>query len=156
MPQISSGLLLYRARGDLVEVFLAHPGGPFWAKKDAGAWSIPKGVVNDGEDLLAAAQREFREETGFVIAGKFIALGSLKATAAKTLHAWAVEADVEAEKLVSNTFTMEWPPRSGKSAEFPEVDRAAWFTLEGAAEKIHQGQRPLLERLREALGKAGT
>jgi predicted NUDIX family NTP pyrophosphohydrolase len=151
MPQISSGLLLYRVRRDQVEVFLVHPGGPFWAKKDAGAWSIPKGVVNEGEDLLVAAQREFTEETGFTVAGKFIALGSIKATSAKTLHVWAVEGEAEAEKLVSNTFTMEWPPRSGKSAEFPEVDRAGWFAIEIAAEKIHQGQAPLLGRLREAL-----
>lgn len=147
MPKQSAGLLLYRVRSDQVEVFLVHPGGPLWAKKDTAAWSIPKGEIAAGEDPLAAAQREFSEETGFAVTGEFRPLGSLRATSSKILHAWAVEADVDPAKIVSNTFQMEWPPKSGRQAEFPEVDRAAWFPLVIATDKIHRGQIELLTRL---------
>lgn len=152
MPKQTAGLLLYRVRGDQVEVFLVHPGGPLWAKKDAAAWSIPKGELSEGEDPLAAAQRELTEETGFTVTGDFRPLGSLRATSSKILHAWALEADVDPTKVVSNTFAMEWPPRSGRQAEFPEVDRAAWFPLAVAAEKLHRGQVELLTRLAGVMG----
>jgi predicted NUDIX family NTP pyrophosphohydrolase len=150
MPKVSAGLLLYRVRGDQVEVFLVHPGGPLWAKKDLAAWSIPKGEASEGEDVLAAAQREFTEETGLTVTGKFLPLGELRATSSKLLHVWALEADVDAETIASNTFKMEWPPKSGRLAEFPEVDRAAWFPLEVAADKIHRGQVEFLHRLAKA------
>jgi predicted NUDIX family NTP pyrophosphohydrolase len=152
MAKVSAGLLLYRVRGDQVEVFLVHPGGPFWAKKDAAAWSIPKGEVNDGEDLLAAARREFTEETGFTARGEFVPLGSCQTTSTKISHIWAVQMDIDPQKIVSNPFKMEWPPKSGRVAEFPEVDRAAWFPLEIAAGKIHAGQVEFLTRLKNALG----
>jgi predicted NUDIX family NTP pyrophosphohydrolase len=151
MPKQSAGLLLYRVRDAQVEVFLVHPGGPLWAKKDAAAWSIPKGEISEGEDPLAAAQREFVEETGFVVTGEFRTLGSLRATSSKVLHVWALEADVDPAKLVSNTFAMEWPPKSGRQAPFPEVDRAAWFPLVVATEKIHRGQIEFLTRLTAAI-----
>ena len=151
MPKLTAGLLLYRRRGDQVEVFLVHPGGPLWAKKDAAAWSIPKGEANEGEDLLCAAQREFTEETGFAVGGEFIPLGALRTSSAKISHVWAVEANVDSEKIVSNTFEMEWPPKSGRRAEFPEVDRAAWFSIAVAAEKIHRGQVEFLTRLEAKL-----
>jgi predicted NUDIX family NTP pyrophosphohydrolase len=154
MPKVSAGLLLYRVQGEEVEVFLVHPGGPLWAKKDTAAWSIPKGEVNDGEDLLAAAQREFMEETGLSVTGKFVPLGVLRTTTTKLSHIWAVEADVPADKIVSNSFKMEWPPKSGRWTEFPEVDRAAWFPLSQAAEKIHRGQAEFLTRLKATLAKA--
>ena len=144
----TAGILLYRMRNGELEVFLVHPGGPFWMKKDAGAWSIPKGETEAGEDLLHAAKREFHEETGFSLDGKFIALTPLKQRGGKMVHAWAVEGDVDAESSKSNLFSMEWPPRSGRRAEFPEVDRAAWFTLESAKEKILQSQAEFLEELR--------
>jgi predicted NUDIX family NTP pyrophosphohydrolase len=154
MAKVSAGLLLYRERDDQVEVFLVHPGGPFWAKKDKAAWSIPKGEVNEGEDLLAAAQREFTEETGLTAHGDLLPLGSCQTTSTRISHVWAVEMDVDAEKIVSNTFTMEWPPKSGRSAEFPEVDRAAWFPLEIAATKIHSGQVDFLTRLKHAIASS--
>jgi predicted NUDIX family NTP pyrophosphohydrolase len=144
----TAGILLYRVRQGAFEVFLVHPGGPFWMKKDAGAWSIPKGETEAEEDLLHAAKREFHEETGFSLDGNFIALTPLKQRGGKTVHAWAVEGDVDAQSIKSNLFTMEWPPRSGKHAEFPEVDRAGWFTLEAAKEKILPGQAEFLEELR--------
>jgi predicted NUDIX family NTP pyrophosphohydrolase len=144
----TAGILLYRVRQGAFEVFLVHPGGPFWMKKDAGAWSIPKGETEAEEDLLHAAKREFHEETGFSLDGNFIALAPLKQRGGKTVHAWAVEGDVDAQSIKSNLFTMEWPPRSGKHAEFPEVDRAGWFTLEAAKEKILPGQAEFLEELR--------
>jgi predicted NUDIX family NTP pyrophosphohydrolase len=153
MPKLSAGLLLYRVRGDQVEVFLVHPGGPLWAKKDAAAWSIPKGEANEGEDLLCAAQREFAEETGLAIKGDFVPLGAVRTSSNKLVHVWAIAADVDPAQLVSNTFEMEWPPKSGRRVEFPEVDRAAWFSLELAAEKIHRGQLDFLERLKAALAK---
>lgn len=151
MPKQSAGILLYRCRAGRPEVFLVHPGGPFWAKKDAAAWSIPKGEFELGEDPFAAAQRELKEETGCVVAGPFLALGSVRATAGKVLHAFAAAADIDPAKIVSNSFRLEWPPRSGRLQEFPEIDRAAWFSLEEAAAKLHRGQAELLTRLRQAL-----
>jgi len=147
----SAGLLMYRRRGGAVEVFLVHPGGPFWAKKDAAAWSIPKGEFADDEDPLAAAQREFAEETGLTPSGPFTALTPIKQTGGKTVQAWAVEGDCDPASVRSNTFTMEWPPRSGRRQEFPEVDRAEWFTLDVARNKIHKDQVALLEELERLL-----
>ena len=142
----SAGLLVYRTAGDGVEIFLVHPGGPFFAKKDDGAWSIPKGVFDD-EDPLTAARREFVEETGFKIAGDFFELKPVKQKGGKIVRAWAVEADVDADAIQSNTFTMEWPPKSGKTAEFPEVDRAAWFDPETAKQKINPAQSAFITEL---------
>lgn len=156
MPKQSAGLLLYRVRDDQVEVFLVHPGGPLWAKKDAAAWSVPKGEINDGEDVLAAARREFTEETGLAVTGEFIALGSLRTSSNKLCHIWTVAADADPAHVVSNTFKMEWPPKSGRHMDFPEVDRAAWFPLEVAAEKIHRGQAEFLARLKDAIAGSAT
>ena len=155
MARLSAGLLLYRRRRGVLEVFLVHPGGPFWAGKDAGAWSIPKGEFSPGEDPLAAARREFGEETGFTAAGEFLPLTPLKQPSGKIIQAWAVAGDCDPGAIRSNTFSLEWPPRSGRRQEFPEVDRAAWFTLAGAREKISQGQAGFLEELREKLGEGG-
>lgn len=145
----SAGLLLYRGEGARLEVFLVHPGGPFWAKKDEGAWSITKGEYESDEDVQAAARREFREETGLTPPEETYAdLGSFKVTSSKEVRVWAVRAGNVDPKLVkSNTFTMEWPPRSGKSLQFPEVDRAAWFGLAVARKKIHKGQAAMLDAL---------
>jgi predicted NUDIX family NTP pyrophosphohydrolase len=143
----SAGLLLYRRRGEDMEVFLVHPGGPFWAKKDLGAWSLPKGEIEEGEDPLAAAVREFKEETGFTIDGELRPLRSLRQSSGKTIMAWAVEGDCNPTELRSGLFSMEWPPRSGKQQEFPEVDRGAWFTLEEARRRIVPGQAPFLDGL---------
>jgi predicted NUDIX family NTP pyrophosphohydrolase len=150
MAKHSAGMLLYRRRGGL-EVFLVHPGGPFWAKKDVGAWSIPKGEYTPPEDPLEAAKRELQEETGLAAAGRFIPLTPLKQPSGKVIHAWAVEGDCDADAIRSNTFTLEWPPRSGVRQQFPEVDRGAWFTLETAREKISKGQAGFLEELRQLL-----
>jgi len=149
----SAGLLMYRLRNSLLEVFLVHPGGPFWAKKDVGAWSIPKGELTEGEGRLDAAKREFHEETGFVPQGNFIALTSLKQAAGKLIHAWAVRGDCDARTITSNTFSLEWPPRSGQRRQFPEVDRAEWFTIEVAREKILRGQIGFLDALMETVEK---
>jgi predicted NUDIX family NTP pyrophosphohydrolase len=146
----SAGLLLFRRKGNSVEVLLAHPGGPFWAKKDDQAWSIPKGEFLEDEAPLAAARREFAEETGFAPAGEPLALGNRKA-GSKMLYVWAIEADWDPSGLVSNSFSMEWPPRSGRKQEFPEVDRAAWFDLATARQKIHRNQRPFLADLERVL-----
>jgi predicted NUDIX family NTP pyrophosphohydrolase len=143
--------LLFRRRPAGLEVMLVHPGGPFWAKKDAGAWSIPKGLADTGEDLLEAARREFLEETGMTVDGEFLDLGAHKQAGGKTIVAWACEADFDAAALKSNTFALEWPPRSGRMAEFPEVDRAAWFSLDEAVEKINKGQKPIIVALVERL-----
>ncbi len=148
---ISAGVLLYRIRKGTLEVFLVHPGGPYWRNKDVGAWSIPKGLLDEGDDELAAAKREFQEETGSPVDGEFIALGSLKQPSGKMVYAWAVEGDIDASAIASNTFSMEWPPRSGKMQEFPEADRGAWFTLDVAREKILSGQRGFLDQLQERL-----
>jgi predicted NUDIX family NTP pyrophosphohydrolase len=151
MPQRSAGILVYRRRQDTVEMLLVHPGGPFWARKDDGAWSIPKGEYVPGEDPLAAARREFSEETGMQIEGEAFPLGAFRQSPAKIVDAWAIEGDFDPATLKSNTFTLEWPPRSGKMREVPEVDRAAWFTPEEAARKLLKGQRQILEALLRAL-----
>ena len=147
----SAGILLHRLRGSRIEVFLVHPGGPFWAKKDAGAWSIPKGEFEVGQDPLEAAKREFKEETGFAVEGNFIELTPVKQPGGKVVYAWAVMGDCEAESIKSNTFSLEWPPWSGKRKEFPEVDRAGWFTPEVAREKILKGQLNFLEELKRKI-----
>lgn len=146
----SAGILLYRIRKKAPEFFLVHPGGPFFAKKDAAAWSIPKGEFDENEDPLEVAKREFKEETGQDIDGRFLALAPVKQKGGKTVFAWAVEGDVNAEAITSNTFTIEWPPRSGKMREFPEVDKGEWFSFSVAKEKINPAQLALLEEL---LGK---
>jgi predicted NUDIX family NTP pyrophosphohydrolase len=151
MVQRSAGILLYRRQGGGVEVLLVHPGGPFWANKDDGAWSIPKGLYGADEDPLAAARREFAEETGTEVEGEAIALGAFRQSSAKIVEAWAVEGDFDPARLRSNTFTLEWPPRSGRSREVPEVDRAGWFGPEEAARKLVKGQRPILEALLRAI-----
>ncbi len=148
----SAGILLYRRR-DALEVFLVHPGGPFWAKKDLGAWSLPKGEFEEGDDPLAAAVRELTEETGFAIAGELLPLEPVRQPSRKTIHAWAIEGDCDPAELRSNLFSMEWPPKSGKQAEFPEVDRGAWFTIEEARKRIIGGQSPFLDQLIEAIGE---
>ena len=148
---ISAGLLVYRLRNGNIEVLLVHPGGPFWRTKDLGAWSIPKGEADEGEDLLAAARREFREETGHELASAATPLTPVRQKGGKRVHAWALEGDIDADAIVSNTFSMEWPPRSGRMQEFPEVDRAAWFELAEAARRILPAQQPLLRELAAAL-----
>jgi predicted NUDIX family NTP pyrophosphohydrolase len=150
----SAGILVYRVTAAGPEVFLVHPGGPFWAKKDAGAWSIPKGLCGEDEEPLVAAKRELREETGLAIDGAFVSLGDFKQPSGKVISAWAVEGDCDASCITSNPFTMEWPPKSGRMQQFPEVDRAAWLSLPEASAKIVKGQRPILERLREFLSAA--
>ena len=147
MPKRSAGILMFRRRGARIEVLLVHLGGPFWAKKDLGAWSIPKGEYEDGEDPLEAARREFQEETGTPVSGDFIELAEIRQAGGKLVKAWAVEGDLDAARIRSNTFTMEWPPRSGKMREFPEVDRAEWFPVDVAREKILTGQAALLDQL---------
>ena len=154
MPQRSAGILLYRRKVGSIEVLLVHPGGPFWARKDEGAWSIPKGGYEPGEDPLAAAKREFAEETGSQVRGEPTALGSFRQSHAKIVDVWAVEGDFDPAGLISNTFAMEWPPRSGRMLEVPEVDRAEWFTPEDASRKILKGQRPVIEALLRYLDRA--
>jgi predicted NUDIX family NTP pyrophosphohydrolase len=149
MPKVSAGILLFRRRAAGVEVLLVHPGGPFWAKKDLGAWSIPKGLVDEGEDILAAAKREFEEETGAAVEGACLDLGAHKQPGGKTIFAWACEGDFHPPDLKSNTFTLEWPPRSGRTKAYPEVDRAAWFSIEEAVERISKGQKAIIGCLRE-------
>ena len=145
--RVSAGLLVYRKRGGELQVLLVHPGGPFWKNKDAGAWSIPKGEVASGEELLEAARREFAEETGFAASGMFVPLRPVKQKSGKLVHAWAVEAEVDPGACRSNTFEMEWPPRSGKRGEFPEVDRAEYFDLATAKKKINPAQAAFLAEL---------
>ena len=147
MAKASAGLLPYRRRGGAIEVFLVHPGGPFWANKDEGAWTIPKGEIVPGEDPLAAARREFREETGQAIDGDLIPLGQCRQAGGKIVTAWAIKSSIDADKIVSNSFELEWPPRSGRKRSFPEVDRAQWFVLDEAKRRINKGQAVLLERL---------
>ena len=151
MAKISAGILLFRRRGESVEVLLAHPGGPFWAKKDEGAWSIPKGLADEGEDLLAAARREFCEETGMAVEGPLLDLGAFRQAGGKTVVAWAAEGDFDPAALASNSFSIEWPPGSGKFATFPEADRAGWFSLEAAQAKAVRGQRAIVAALAERL-----
>ena len=151
MAKTSAGLLMFRRGSEGVEVFLVHPGGPFWARKEEGAWSIPKGEYTPGEDPFESARREFQEETGFEAGGDFIPLTPRKQPSGKIVNAWAFEGDGDASAIKSNTFSMEWPPRSGKKQEFPEVDRAGWFTIQAAKEKILKGQAPFLDELNEIL-----
>ncbi len=152
MSKVSAGLLVYRFRDARLQVLLVHPGGPFFRNKDLGAWSIPKGEPGEGEPLLDAAKREFREETGFVVDGEYLELTAVKQKAGKVVHAWALEGDCDPAALRSNTFPLEWPPRSGKRVEFPEVDRAEFFELEKAREKINPAQGALLEELERRVG----
>ena len=152
MAKRSAGILLYRTAGGGPEVLLVHPGGPYWARKDAGAWSIPKGEYGDGEDPQACALREFEEETGTRPApGELAELGDVKQKGGKVVTAWAAEGDLDAGSVSSNTFTMEWPPRSGRTAEFPEIDRAEWFEIGTAREKLVPAQTEFLDRLLERL-----
>jgi predicted NUDIX family NTP pyrophosphohydrolase len=143
----SAGILLYRVKNKKLEVFLVHPGGPFWKNKDEGAWSVPKGEYTEEEDALKAAIREFKEETGISIAGEFIPLNTVKLKSGKLVRAWALEKDIDPAVAKSNTFLLEWPPKSGKKIEVPEVDKAEWFTIDEAKKKINAGQVPLLDEL---------
>ncbi len=151
MAKQSAGLLMYRFAAGLAEVLLVHPGGPYWAKKDDGAWSIPKGEIEEGEASFDAARREFEEETGLHPEGRFRPLNPVRLKSGKIVYAWAFEGDWDSRSLRSSTFTMEWPPRSGKEQEFPEVDRAGWFPIEMAKEKIQGGQLGLLEELERTI-----
>jgi len=151
MPRISAGILMYRLKDERLQVLLVHPGGPFWAKKDEGAWSIPKGLIDQGEDPLEAAKREFEEETGFSVSGRFISIGEVRLGSGKIIKAWAVKGDLDPSGIRSNTFRMQWPPRSGRVQEFPEVDRAEWFDIEEAQKRINQGQVGLLEELKRRI-----
>jgi predicted NUDIX family NTP pyrophosphohydrolase len=147
MARRSAGLLLFRRKGPYREVLLAHPGGPLWAKKDEGAWSIPKGLIEEDEHPLAAAKREFREETGVPPRGTFIELGNYKQPGGKLILAWAVKGDFDPRNFKCNYFSMPWPPKSGRMKEFPEIDRVAWFEAGEAMRKIIKGQRPIVEEL---------
>jgi len=149
MSKQSAGIVMYRHSNNTLQVLLVHPGGPFWSKKDIGAWSIPKGEFTPNEDPLIAAQREFEEETGFPITGNFVALTLIKQSGGKIVHAWTVEGDCDISQVRSNTFQMEWPPHSGKQQEFPEVDRAEWFDLPTARTKILKSQIGILDELQQ-------
>jgi predicted NUDIX family NTP pyrophosphohydrolase len=151
MATVSAGILMYRMHSGTLEIFLVHPGGPFWTKKDLGAWSIPKGEIDADESPLEAALREFEEETGVPVSGHYIPLTPVRLKSRKVIRAWAVEGDIDPSKIRSNTFTMEWPPHSGKKQDFPEIDRASWFNIEDAKRKINQGQAGLLEELEDIL-----
>ena len=150
----SAGLLLFRQRDKNVQVLLGHPGGPFWSRKDQGAWTIPKGLIGPSESPLSAAQREFAEETGYRPGGEAIPLGSAKQPGGKVVHVWAIEEDWDPADLQSNTFEMEWPPRSGRRQSFPEIDRASWFSVAEARLKILKGQAVFLDHLLETFGRA--
>ena len=147
MPRISAGLLMYRVRDGRLEVLLAHPGGPYFTNKDEGAWTIPKGEIEPGEDLLDAAKREFEEETGIKPTGPFLALSPIKQKGGKIVHAWAFKGDCDPGAIVSNAFTIEWPPKSGRQMAFPEIDRADFFDADAAKRKIKAGQEGLIEEL---------
>lgn len=153
MAQRSAGILLYRRRSSALELFLIHPGGPFWAKKDDGAWSIPKGLIEEDEDIEVAARREFAEETGTRITAALMELGAFRQPSGKTVVAFGAEGDLDASAIQSNEFEMEWPPKSGRLGRFPEADRAAWFSPEVAIVKILKGQRPIVEVLTQRLGR---
>ena len=160
MPRTSAGILPFRFDGDALQVLLVHPGGPFWARKDAGAWSIPKGEHGPGDDPLEAGLRELAEETGADVAAidrdALVELGAVTQKGGKTVVAWAAEIDVDASAVASNTFTIEWPPRSGREQEFPEVDRAEWLDLQAAHAKINPAQAVFLDRLELALARPGA
>ena len=147
MAKRSAGILLFRRRQQVLELLLVHPGGPFWARKDEGSWSIPKGLYEEGEDALVAAKREFYEETGCAPDGQFIDLGTFKQPSGKHVTAWALEGEFDLALFKSNTFSMEWPPKSGRSEEFPEADRADWFAPQDALRKISKGQVAIIEAL---------
>jgi len=149
LPKLSAGILMYRKRDGLLDVFLVHPGGPFWQRKDTGAWSLPKGEYLQEEDPLSAAIREFEEETGIKPDGEFVALGEIRQPSGKIVTAWALQGDCDAACVRSNLFSMEWPKGSGKMREFPEVDRAGWFSTAEARGKILKGQSGFLDRLLE-------
>ncbi|MFA5352880.1 MAG: NUDIX domain-containing protein [Thermodesulfovibrionales bacterium] len=149
---VSAGLLMYRRNGNSIQAFLIHPGGPYFRNKDIGVWSIPKGMIAPGEELLAAALREFEEETGIIPSGEYIPLTPVRMSSGKVVHAWAFEGEADPDRVTSNTFTLEWPPRSGRLREYPEVDRAGWFDLDEAEMRITRGQIPLITELRELLG----
>jgi predicted NUDIX family NTP pyrophosphohydrolase len=155
MSKRSAGLLMYRHKEQSLEVFLVHPGGPFWAKKDRGAWSIPKGEYGENEDPLVAANREFEEETGFTASGNYIELGVIKQAGGKVVTAWAFEGDCDPDSLTSNHCQLEWPPRSGRLIEFPEVDRGAWFPIIEARGRILTAQEPFLDMLIRQLRSVG-
>jgi predicted NUDIX family NTP pyrophosphohydrolase len=152
----SAGVLLFKYTDGALRVMLVHPGGPFWANKDEGAWSIPKGLVEANEEPLIAAQREFKEETGFEAAGGFIELGATRQPSGKIIHAWAVNQDLDISKIVSNTFTLEWPRNSGKLHHFPEIDRGGWFSIPEARIKIQKGQAGFIDALIAKLGFFST
>ena len=149
MPRTSAGLALFRRAAAGIEMLLVHPGGPVWKNRDEGAWSFPKGEFTEGEDPLTVARRELEEETGCSADGSFMPLGTVKQAGGKVVHLWAVEGDCDASAIRSNTFTMEWPPRSGRRQAFPEVDRAGWFGADDARRKLLEGQRPFVDRLLE-------
>ena len=151
MAKKSAGILLYRLKSGKLQFLLVHPGGPFWAKKDAGSWSVPKGEPDEDEEILPAAIREMEEETGFKAKGNFIPLAPVKQKSGKIIYAFALQSEFEPENLKSNTCNVEWPPRSGKKLEIPEVDKAEWFSFEEAQEKIVKGQVPILTELKEKL-----
>jgi predicted NUDIX family NTP pyrophosphohydrolase len=151
MSQVSAGLLMYRKPGGVLEVFLVHPGGPFWTRKDEGAWSIPKGLIEEGEDKLEAAKREFVEETSILPTGPFVCLGEVRQKSGKRLYAWAFEKASDLPRIKSNTFTLEWPPNSGQMREFPEIDKGEFFSVPAARRKINQRQADFLDRLTACL-----
>jgi predicted NUDIX family NTP pyrophosphohydrolase len=151
MPSTSAGILMYRRRGGSLEVLLGHFGGPFWSNRDEGAWAIPKGLIEPGESAEAAARREFEEEIGTAAAGPLLALGTIRQKGGKSVEAFALERDLDADRIESNRFTVEWPPRSGQFRSYPEIDRAGWFPLEEAEARILPSQRPLLGLLAAAL-----
>jgi predicted NUDIX family NTP pyrophosphohydrolase len=153
MKNKSAGLLMFRFKGEVLELLLCHMGGPFWKKKDSGSWTIPKGECEEGEDPIDTAKREFFEETGFIPEGTFIELTTLKQPGGKQVSAWAFESDCDVSKIKSNTFELEWPPHSGKISTFPEIDRAEWFTIKPAREKILKGQVGFIEELCAILKK---
>lgn len=153
MPVVSAGILVYCFRNGVLNVLLAHPGGPFWANKDYGSWSIPKGLAEKGEDLLDAAKREFEEETGLSVSGDFVKLTSARQKSGKIIEPWAVEADCDTSQTRSNTFSMEWPPHSGTVQRFPEIDQVSWFDMKEAMNRIAPGQRCILEELDHLVSK---
>ncbi len=156
MPKQAAGILLYRQTAHGLEVLLAHPGGPLWAKKDLGAWTIPKGQFGDDESALDAAKREFAEEMGSPAMGRFAEIGSIRQPSGKIVHAFTAESDFDVTTVKSNLFTLEWPPRSGRQGQYPEVDRAEWFAIDEARKRILKGQEPFLDRLLALLKVTAT